>query len=140
MGGILSPIFERNFGSVFGVHFCPFFGQFSIADLLVLRDFLAHESGFWPVFRRVLDRTFAPVFTFRGMACFRRTPSCWACLRCFMWLVDRSSTSIGAVNCSSQLGLTDFNVACFSICDYLRQGNLRPITHRILRVPRCIKS
>jgi hypothetical protein len=46
------------FGALFEVHFCTLFGQFSIADLLVLLDFLAHEGGFWPVFRRVLDRSF----------------------------------------------------------------------------------
>ena len=62
MWSILEWIFGCIFGSVFGVHFCPFFGQFSIADLLVLRDFLAHEGGFWPFFRRVFDRTFDRTF------------------------------------------------------------------------------
>ncbi len=28
------------------------------SDLLVLRDFLAHEGGFWPLFRPLLVRTF----------------------------------------------------------------------------------
>jgi hypothetical protein len=60
--------FGSVFGSVFGVHFCTLFGQFFARDLLVLRDFFDVDGGFWPVFRRVLDRTFAPVFTFRGMA------------------------------------------------------------------------
>jgi hypothetical protein len=51
----LSLVFEVNFG--------PFFGQFSIADLLVLRDFFDFEGCSGPVFGPLLDRTFARVFT-----------------------------------------------------------------------------
>ena len=57
-GGSLPSIF----GAVFEVHFCTLFGLRSVCDLLVLRDFLAHESGFWPFFRRVFDRTFDRTF------------------------------------------------------------------------------
>jgi hypothetical protein len=56
--GHLGGILEWIFGSVFGVHFCPFFDQFSIADLLVLRDFFDVDGGLGPVFRWVFDRTF----------------------------------------------------------------------------------
>jgi hypothetical protein len=60
----LSPIFGRNFGSVFGVHFCTLFGQFSIADLLVSKGFLSVEGGFWPLFRPVFDRPFGHDFAY----------------------------------------------------------------------------
>ena len=50
----LSLVFEVNFG--------PFFGQFSIADLLVLRDFFDFEGCSGPVFGPLLDRTFARTF------------------------------------------------------------------------------
>ena len=58
LGGILSPIFGRNFGSVFEVHFCTLFGQIFARDLLVLRDFFDVDGGFWPLFRPLLGRTF----------------------------------------------------------------------------------
>jgi hypothetical protein len=57
--GLLAKSLSVDFCTPFlGSIFAPFFGQFSIADLLVLRDFLAHEGGFWAFFRRVFDRTF----------------------------------------------------------------------------------
>jgi hypothetical protein len=115
---------EISFGgflhSIFGVHFCPFFGQFSIADLLVLRDFFDVEGGFWAFFRRVFDRTFHRVFTLVRVAPLWVIAARWLPIRWLPpWLVDRSSTSIGAVNCSTQLTLLVFYVACFSVCDKL---------------------
>jgi hypothetical protein len=64
---ILDWIFRYIFGSVFWVDFSPLFGQFSIADLLVLRGFLSVEGGFWAFFRRVFDRTFHRTFHLRGV-------------------------------------------------------------------------
>jgi hypothetical protein len=63
------------------------FGQFSIADLLVLRDFFDVDGDFWPLFRPLLGRTFehdfwhswAPVFTLRRFLSLRCSSS-WACL------------------------------------------------------------
>jgi hypothetical protein len=69
-GGGFGSIFGRNFGSVFEVHFGVHFGLFLDSDLLVLRGFLSVEGGFWAFFRRVLDRTFAPVFTRFGTLLF----------------------------------------------------------------------
>jgi hypothetical protein len=59
LGPFLGGILPSFLGSIFD----PFFGQFSIADLLVLRDFLAFAGGLGPVFRWVFDRTFHRVFT-----------------------------------------------------------------------------
>jgi hypothetical protein len=50
----LSLVFEVNFG--------PFFCQFSIADFLVLRDFLDFACRWGPLFRPLFDRAFAPTF------------------------------------------------------------------------------
>ena len=61
-GGSLPSIF----GAVFEVHFCTLFGQFSISDLLVLRDFLDFEVPFGPLFGRLFDRTFARVLAHFG--------------------------------------------------------------------------
>jgi hypothetical protein len=59
---ILGCIFGRNFSSVFGVHFCTLFGQFSIADLLVLLDFFDLDECFGPLFGRLFDRPFGHDF------------------------------------------------------------------------------
>jgi hypothetical protein len=68
----LSPIFGRNFGSVFGVHFCTLFGQIFARDLLVLRDFFDVDGGFWAFFRRVFDRPFGHDFAYFGALLFVR--------------------------------------------------------------------
>ena len=56
--GIFLGIFSVGLGCIFEVHFCTLFGQFSIADLLVLRDFFDFEVPFGPLFGRLFDRTF----------------------------------------------------------------------------------
>jgi hypothetical protein len=58
----LSPIFGRNFGSVFEVHFCTLFGQIFARDLLVLRDFSSSRVDFWTVLGPLLGRTFGRTF------------------------------------------------------------------------------
>jgi hypothetical protein len=63
-GGYFWEYFSSIFGAVFEVHFCTLFGLRSVCDLLVLRDFFDVDGGFWPVFRRVLDRTFGDDFVY----------------------------------------------------------------------------
>jgi hypothetical protein len=53
---------ECSFGSVFEWIFGVHFGQFSIADLLVLRDFFDFEVPFGPLFGRLFDRPFGRHF------------------------------------------------------------------------------
>jgi hypothetical protein len=87
------------------------------SDLLVLRDFFDVDGGFWPVFRRVLDRSFHHDF------CLPREGVMGHCCPLVAYQVVAAlasgpfSTSTGAVNSSTQLRVRYLHVACFSICD-----------------------
>jgi hypothetical protein len=63
---VLGPFLGGILPSFLGSIFDPFFGQFSIADLLVSKGFLSVEGGFWAFFRRVFDRPFGHDFAYFG--------------------------------------------------------------------------
>ena len=59
---VLSFFVSRFFTSVLEPVFTPLFRSFLKHDLLFSFGFLSSRSRFWPLFRRVLHRTFSFIF------------------------------------------------------------------------------